>query len=57
LFKLFLPTTDFQLSNSSWNPITAIFTSNFKINSLSTYFCDANAPPFFKLYSQYIFYA
>jgi hypothetical protein len=57
LFKLFSPTTDFQLSNSSWNPITAIFTSNFKLNSTPTYFCDANAPPFFRLYSQYIFYA
>lgn len=24
---------------------------------LSSYYCDANAPPLFKLYSQYIFYA
>src|SRR5690606_29238929 len=25
--------------------------------SSSTYYCDAHAPPLFKLYSQYIFYA
>jgi hypothetical protein len=29
----------------------------FKKESSATYFCDANAPPFFKLYKQYIFYA
>lgn len=57
LFKLFSPTTDFELSNNRWNPITIVLTSNFKLNFPPTYFCDANAPPFFKLYSQYIFYA
>ena len=38
----------------------SIFTSscsNFKQNQITSYFCDANAPPFFKLYSQFIFYA
>jgi len=29
----------------------------FQNNSISTYYCDANAPPLFKLYHQYIFYA
>ncbi|RZJ67157.1 MAG: hypothetical protein EOO50_06445 [Flavobacterium sp.] len=24
---------------------------------VATYYCDANAPPLFKLYSQYVFYA
>lgn len=57
LFKLFSPIPDFQLSNNDWNPITANSNFNFKLNLPSTYFCDANAPPFFKLYSQYIFYA
>ena len=33
------------------------FPSNFKQNQVTSYFCDANAPPFFKLYSQFIFYA
>jgi hypothetical protein len=29
----------------------------FQKNQLISYFCDANAPPLFQLYSQYIFYA
>jgi hypothetical protein len=38
---------------------TIVFSSNkiFKSTQTTTYFCDANAPPLFKLYSQYIFYA
>ncbi|NGY36143.1 hypothetical protein FQU23_001295 [Flavobacterium sp. XN-5] len=40
-----------------WSPIIYAGTSNFKIKSADYYFCDANAPPFFKLYHQYIFYA
>nr|WP_245980387.1 hypothetical protein [Flavobacterium aquicola] len=35
-----------------------VFTSvdNFKNNTALTYYCDANAPPLFKLYSQYLLY-
>jgi hypothetical protein len=29
---------------------------NFKNNSTLSYYCDANAPPLFKLYSQYLLY-
>jgi hypothetical protein len=38
---------------------TIVFSSNtnFKNTQTASYFCDANAPPLFKLYSQYIFYA
>ena len=38
---------------------TFIFSSNENLKNAQTasYFCDANAPPLFKLYSQYIFYA
>jgi hypothetical protein len=34
------------------------FTSatNFKNSTAITYYCDANAPPLFKLYSQYLLY-
>ena len=39
------------------NSIFTSFLSNFKQNQITSYFCDANAPPFFKLYSQFIFYA
>ncbi|NUY81759.1 hypothetical protein HUK80_12695 [Flavobacterium sp. MAH-1] len=31
--------------------------SNFIEKPAASYYCDANAPPLFKLYSQYIFYA
>jgi hypothetical protein len=31
-------------------------TDNFKNNSSLSYYCDANAPPLFKLYSQYLLY-
>ena len=36
-----------------------VFSSNenLKNSQATSYFCDANAPPLFKLYSQYIFYA
>lgn len=35
-----------------------VFTAvdNFKNNPALTYYCDANAPPLFKLYSQYLLY-
>jgi len=57
LTHLFFQIADIQLSNNDWNPNSHVIISNFKINSIQTYFCDANAPPYFKLYSQYIFYA
>ena len=36
-----------------------VFSSNENLKSapIASYFCQANAPPLFKLYSQYIFYA
>ena len=30
--------------------------SSFKNNESLSYYCDANAPPFYKLYSQYLLY-
>jgi hypothetical protein len=57
LTHLFFQIVDIHLSNHYWNPNSTVKISNFKINSIPTYFCDANAPPYFKLYSQYIFYA
>ena len=57
LSHLFFQIADIQLSNYDWSPNSTIIISNFKINSSTTYFCEANAPPYFKLYSQFIFYA
>ena len=56
-FNVFTFNSDILFLNLDWKPFLIISTSNFKRNSITSYFCDANAPPFFKLYSQYIFYA
>ena len=49
--------TDFTILIEEWNPSVFLFISNFKNGQFTSYYCDANAPPFFKLYHQYIFYA
>lgn len=48
---------DFTFSIEEWNPYVFSFNSNFKDSQFTSYYCDVNAPPFFKLYHQYIFYA
>lgn len=48
---------DFTFSITEWNPAVFSFILNFKNSQSASYYCDANAPPFFKLYHQYIFYA
>ncbi|UFH36777.1 HYC_CC_PP family protein [Flavobacterium acetivorans] len=40
-----------------WSPLVFPLEANFKVYPVTPYVCDANAPPFFKLYHQYIFYA
>ena len=49
--------SDFIFLKNEWNPSVFLFVSNFIKDSFTSYNCDANAPPFFKLYHQYIFYA
>lgn len=39
-----------------FQPVVFEEVSNFKNNQSLTYYCDANAPPLFKLYSQYLLY-
>jgi hypothetical protein len=56
-FNVFTFNPDTIFLNVDWKPTLITSTPNFKRNSITSYFCDANAPPFFKLYSQYIFYA
>ena len=48
---------DFIPVTYDWKPL--VFTSkiNFKQRDNLTYYCDANAPPLYLLYSQYTFYA
>lgn len=40
-----------------WKPMVFISKSYFKQKDTITYYCDANAPPLYLLYSQYTFYA
>jgi hypothetical protein len=49
--------TDFNFLFEEWQPIVFSEISNFGNDKITSYYCDANAPPLFKLYHQYIFYA
>jgi hypothetical protein len=40
-----------------WQPLVFTQTSSFKSAAVADYYCDAHAPPLYRLYSQYIFYA
>ncbi|MFH6965567.1 HYC_CC_PP family protein [Flavobacterium sp. FlaQc-28] len=40
-----------------YDPVVFLSIPNFKSNQITTYYSDANAPPLFKLYNQYIFYS
>jgi hypothetical protein len=42
---------------AEYNSIIYAGAANFKSFENTTYYCDAHAPPLFKLYSQYVFYA
>lgn len=57
IFNVFTFNSDILFLNQDWKPFIITSTTNFNRNLTASYFCDANAPPFFKLYSQYIFYA
>jgi hypothetical protein len=48
---------DFNFLFEEWNPVVFSEMPHFESGKITTYYCDANAPPFFKLYHQYIFYA
>jgi hypothetical protein len=50
VFDVFIINTD-----SSFEFLTTNF--HFQKSTIITYFCDANAPPLYLLYSQYTFYA
>ena len=57
ILKSFSFNSDFIFLNQEWSPIIYPSFLSFKEKQITSYFCDANAPPFFKLYHQYIFYA
>lgn len=49
--------SDFTLLLEDWKTIFFSARSNFKSQNSSSYYCDAHAPPLFKLHHQFIFYA
>lgn len=55
--KKFFSATTAAVLVSGWIPLIYSKTSYFKLSSAAYYLCEANAPPFFKLYQKYIFYA
>ena len=57
IVKAFVFHFDYSFSNDKWNPIVFYAVPSFKNSQITSYYCDANAPPFYKLYSQYVFYA
>jgi len=51
----FLP--NFVFLVEEWNPIIFSEISKCVGNPITSYYCDANAPPLFKLHHQFLFYA
>ncbi|HKO78575.1 MAG TPA: hypothetical protein VJU52_15270, partial [Flavobacterium sp.] len=47
---------DYVYVVSEFQPVVFEAIPSFKNNLSLTYYCDANAPPLFKLYSQYLLY-
>ena len=55
--KMFFFQLAFPAVIQEYKPFAFLAISNFKSNQVIPYYSDANAPPLFKLYSQYIFYS
>jgi hypothetical protein len=51
-FQLELPFAAYD-----WKPIAGLNPVDFKSSPFTAFYCDSNAPPLYKLYSQYLFYA
>jgi hypothetical protein len=56
-FKIFFFQIAFPAVIQEYKPIAFLSVPNFKSNQITSYYSDANAPPLFKLYNQYIFYS
>ncbi|HEX8017011.1 MAG TPA: hypothetical protein VF465_17395 [Flavobacterium sp.] len=55
--KVFFYQLAFSTLIKEYQPIAFLSLPNFKNNQVISYYADANAPPLFKLYNQYIFYS
>ena len=56
-FKMFFFQIAFPAVIQEYKPIVFLAVPNFKSKQIISYCSDANAPPLFKLYNQYIFYS
>ncbi len=57
LLKVFSFTVDVPFLFEQWDPVIFAAVVNIKSKLLSSYYYQTHAPPLFKLYNQYIFYA
>ncbi|MBF7091949.1 hypothetical protein IUY40_10395 [Flavobacterium sp. ALJ2] len=57
IIKTFLFQLDFPFTLQEIKTVTFFVIPKFKSKQLITYYSDAHAPPLFKLYQQYIYYA
>lgn len=57
ILKVSLITAEVIHLMNDWQPIVFCRNTSFKSSQITTYFCDTNAPPLFKLYHQYLYYA
>ena len=57
IVKVFSFQFDAVLLPEIWKPLVFQTVATVAQNKLTSYYCDANAPPLYQLYSQYVFYA
>lgn len=57
IFKIFFFQLGFAAVIQEYSSFVSLSIPKLNNNQVISYYCDANAPPLFKLYSQYIFYA
>ncbi|MFB9078505.1 hypothetical protein ACFFLS_15605 [Flavobacterium procerum] len=55
--KFFFFQFEFPAVIQDYKPFVFAAVSNFKNKEVISYYSDANAPPLFKLYNQYLFYS
>lgn len=56
-FKVFFFQIAFPAVIKEFKPVAFLSIPNFKSKEIISYYSDANAPPLYQLYHQYIFYA
>ena len=57
VIKYFSFQLEAPFASHDWNSFEGLSIANFKSNQALKFYCDSNAPPLYKLYSQYLFYA